>query len=348
MPVVYMATNLVNGKRYIGATKHTVNHRRKKHFADSRASRPGCRVFNAAIRKYGECAFKWEELITCKSVDDAMVEEAKFIKKLKPEYNITAGGRGLIGIPRTKEWLERMSASLKGKKMSPARRAENTEHMRRLSVKRYKPVVCLVDGRFFISCKEAAEFYGVTHNNIRSVASGGQATTKGLSFAFSNQPLSKDECLQKIQQLEERKQSNIKRQRSSKNQRVICLADGIEYENASSAASVYGVTTSRVRQLCHLGGATLSGIGFALVDRGPVQKKELTPEQRADGVARRNAALKRGLLKTSKRVICLDDNTVYDSISDAARAIGRCVESVSASIHRQGKTGGKSFRFLET
>jgi predicted transcriptional regulator len=344
--IVYIATNKLNGKRYIGATRHSVEYRRARHIYDSK-NKNLCRVFGAALRKYGDDGFVWNILAECSSREEMMREEVRLIAEMKPEYNITIGGQGVLGVPYTDERRAKLSKALKGRKMTPAQRAANLILMRRLSVQHQRPIVCLTDGRFFASCKEACEFYGITSSNIRSVAAGEQATTKGLSFAFSDRPLSPNERSEKIRQLQQRKAANIKRQRASKNQPVLCLADGVEYENAKAAAKPYGITTGRVRQLCHEGGTTLSGVGFALVGKGPVQKKQLTPAQRADGQARRNAALKRSWLKTSKPVLCLDDNVVYDSISDAARAVGRCVESVSASIRRNGRSGGKRFRFVD-
>jgi hypothetical protein len=346
MPVVYLATNSINGKRYIGATKHTIAHRRMKHFADASGPRPVCRAFYAAIRKYGEDSFVWSQLVECATSADAMKEEIRLIAEMKPEYNITSGGQGVLGVPYTQERREKLSKSLKGRKMTPAQRAANAIWMKKLSLLKQRQVVCLTDGRFFESCKEACEFYGITSPNIRSVLTGNQAVTKGLAFAFSDRPLSDHERFEKISWLQDRKIANIKRQRASKNQAVICLVDGTIYENARAAAVGYGVTAGRVRQLCHEGGTTLSGVGFALVSKGPVQKHGLTQEQRVAGKAARDSALKKCQLKTSKPVICLDDNMVYESISDAARAIGRCVESVSASIRRNGKTGGKRFRFV--
>lgn len=54
--IVYLATNTLNGKRYIGATKGTLKERRRRHRWEAK-NRPYCRVFHAALRKYGEAAF---------------------------------------------------------------------------------------------------------------------------------------------------------------------------------------------------------------------------------------------------------------------------------------------------
>jgi predicted transcriptional regulator len=344
--IIYIATNKINGKRYIGATSRSVEHRRARHIYDSK-NKNFCRIFGAALRKYGDDGFVWNVIAECSSKEEMMKEEIRLIAEMKPEYNITTGGQGVFGVPYTSERRAKLSKALKGRKMTPEQRVANLIVMRKLSVRHRRPVVCLTDGRFFTSCKEAAAFYGITHGNVRSVAGGGQAKTKGLAFSFSKKPMTPAQCTAEIEHLEKRKETNIRRARSSKCLPVICLTDGKQYKDAKSAAPFYGITPSRVRQLCRFGGASGSGFMFTLVGHDPVKKKELSREQRLAGIALRDAALKRARKTTSKRVICLDDNMVYDSISDAARSIGRCVESVSASIRRKGKAGGKSFRFVE-
>lgn len=344
MPIVYIATNSINGHRYIGATKHDIPHRRRKHFSDAKAKRPYCRVFNAAIRKYGETSFVWEVVFRSVSIDDVMREEIRLIAEMKPEYNITAGGRGLIGLPRTKEWLEKMSIAARGKKLSPAHRASNAVRLQVLREKRHRSVVCLNDGKFYASCKDAAEAYGITHSNIRSVAEGGQATTKGgLSFHFSKAPMSREECDSRIQWLLTRKEKQIRRSQEGRRKPVLCVSDGTSYPDVKSAGAAYGLKPGTVGALCRGGGRSVSGFSFTFVGQSPVVKRGMS----AEGRKKQNEARLRGVLKNSKRVICLDDNVVYESISDAARAIGRCVESVSASIRRNGRTGGKAFRFVE-
>ncbi len=344
--IIYIATNKVNGKRYIGATKHSLTHRRTGHWHDANG-RNYCRIFGAALKKYGRDGFGWCVLKTCNSKEEMLLEEVRLIAEMKPEYNITLGGQGIIGVPYTDERRAKLSASLKGRKLSPERRARASEILRSFSPMHNKPVVCLNDGKFFPSCKSAAAFYGLTHGNIRSVTRGGQATTGGgLSFALSDTALSPEECENKLAALMHRKKANTLRARSSKCQPIIC-GIGTRYKDAGEAARAYGISTARVRQLCVDGGTTRTGISFHLLGGTPVEKKQPDPAKKAAARASVLAALCRAKLKTSKPVICLDDNVVYESISAAARSIGRCVESLSASIRRSGKCGKKRFKFVE-
>lgn len=88
---IYMATNRQNGKRYIGKTKNPITTRFKGHFGG--AKRGATTIFAAAIRKYGEDAFDISILEEA-SEEHLSAREVFYIAKLKPEYNMTAGGEG--------------------------------------------------------------------------------------------------------------------------------------------------------------------------------------------------------------------------------------------------------------
>jgi group I intron endonuclease len=82
--IIYIVTNQINGKQYIGKTVGSLSRRRSQH---------GCRgyVFYNALKKYGKSAFTWKILCEC-PLDEIDAKEIFFIKK----YNtcITNGGRG--------------------------------------------------------------------------------------------------------------------------------------------------------------------------------------------------------------------------------------------------------------
>ena len=89
--IIYKATNLINGKYYIGKTKNSLESRIKSHKA---ASTKKDLVFYRAINKYGFDNFKWEILIECQNLDELNEVEKKYISENGDGYNIAKGGDG--------------------------------------------------------------------------------------------------------------------------------------------------------------------------------------------------------------------------------------------------------------
>jgi len=122
--IIYLLTNTINGKRYIGFTTN-LKHRLSNH--RGRAGKYGYHLANA-IAKHGWKAFTVEVLASSKDVDymkDMM--EPYFIEFYNTfhenglGYNMTHGGEGTFGYKRTPEQCEKVGRRFKGKKLSPER-----------------------------------------------------------------------------------------------------------------------------------------------------------------------------------------------------------------------------------
>lgn len=91
--IIYKATNKINGKCYIGQTRHSLEHRKAAHL---RCAKKGVEThFYQAIRKYGEENFEWE--IICSANDKKRLNELEtfYIQKydsIKHGYNMVDGG----------------------------------------------------------------------------------------------------------------------------------------------------------------------------------------------------------------------------------------------------------------
>jgi group I intron endonuclease len=104
---VYVITNLINNKKYVGISKQ-VEKRWKYHCeAESRS------MLHKAIIKYGKDNFKFEHIANAFSWKNACELEKQFIieidTKLPNGYNLTNGGDGTPGYRHTKEECERRS-----------------------------------------------------------------------------------------------------------------------------------------------------------------------------------------------------------------------------------------------
>lgn len=157
--VVYVATNLINSKVYVGKTMRTMIARRTSHICDARNGRG--QAFGAAIRKHGIDAFEWQEIM-CSTDQDGlaaceMMIIAIFRKMGAILYNLTDGGEGRSGykvseetrakhrrthdeaaiarmrsVQSSPEAIARKSASSKGRTFS----AETIEKMRQHAMQR--------------------------------------------------------------------------------------------------------------------------------------------------------------------------------------------------------------------
>ncbi len=98
--LIYLITNMVNGKRYVGQTCKTLNERWAGHVWNA-TNGGGCPLFGKAIAKYGAGAFKRSVLMTCTSRSKANSLERALIAQLKCigplGYNIRPGGSLSIG-----------------------------------------------------------------------------------------------------------------------------------------------------------------------------------------------------------------------------------------------------------
>ncbi len=194
MALVYMATNIINGKRYIGVSRRTIEYRRYHHFFH--AKKGGSTIFARAIRKYGESAFKFEIIDTPDTYDEALTIEIEKIEELKPEYNMAGGGRGAKNVT----WNpERRIKALAGM------RASWTEQRRKTASERWKgkppsiitleaawaatrqssrSIICLDTGVRFGSATEAADRLNIPLKGIRNVLCGAQVRTRNLRFQY--------------------------------------------------------------------------------------------------------------------------------------------------------------------
>jgi len=117
--IIYKATNLVNGKCYIGKTCQSFHRRKSRHITDAIADKSNSPL-HRSMRKYNIENFKWE-IVDCCIFPDMLCElEKHYIKKFNCKapsgYNLTDGGEGMFGFSHSKETRERISIAHIGNK----------------------------------------------------------------------------------------------------------------------------------------------------------------------------------------------------------------------------------------
>jgi len=112
--IIYLITNTVSNKKYVGQTIGTLEKRKKQHINKSKRSKIG---IDRAIKKYGIKNFKWQIIEEC-SRDILNKKEIYYIKKFKTfannknslGYNLTKGGNNYYGASGEFHYLKRMSS----------------------------------------------------------------------------------------------------------------------------------------------------------------------------------------------------------------------------------------------
>lgn len=95
---IYKITNMINGRVYIGATKRTLNDRKREHlktYNDSKSRMYEFKIYKA-MRKYGVENFLFESLEKCQT-DKLDEREKYYIEKYDSKnngYNEAIGGKG--------------------------------------------------------------------------------------------------------------------------------------------------------------------------------------------------------------------------------------------------------------
>ena len=114
---IYLLTNKINGKQYVGKTKRSLEKRIVEH---KRNDSKGGSAIEVAIQKYGWENFTVEILETC-PVEKMDERERHFIKALgtkSPDgYNLTDGGEGLSNpSPETRAKMSAHRPDIRGEK----------------------------------------------------------------------------------------------------------------------------------------------------------------------------------------------------------------------------------------
>lgn len=136
--LVYMLTNRLNGKRYIGVTTHTLKKRLWEHYRE--ADKGNKFPLYRAMRKYGTDNFDITLLYEAVDHREMMAVERGLIAAYGTYrfggYNATLGGQGSRGLKFSPEVLRLISEKSRGRKFSDKARKNMSDAQKRARAER--------------------------------------------------------------------------------------------------------------------------------------------------------------------------------------------------------------------
>ena len=220
MGVIYLRTNLANGKQYVG---QTVNFRQREYDWSKRLNRDYAGVYiNNAREKYGTENWSVEILKECDTEDELNEWERYYIKKLNTKapngYNLSDGGEGCSGwimpeeqrvtlseirkgsnnpmygklpwnalIKPPKSFGEAVSRGLKGKTKGIKK---SEEHKHKIGLAHAKAIIQLtLKGEFVKEWESAAEAgrHGFNFSSICACCRGERNKHNGFKWMFKSE-----------------------------------------------------------------------------------------------------------------------------------------------------------------
>jgi hypothetical protein len=200
---VYVHTNKINGKKYVGVTQQNPP---EKRYGSNGINYIGCIKFYNAIQKYGWNNFEHQIIANCLSKEEACRMEQLLISELDTMnngYNVEPGGvdqgpRSPEAIRKirearlkqtiTPEQYEKGAAKRRGRK----RPAETVKKVRDAMVKTVGvPYICIETGEYFECAADAARKYNTYSSCVltsaRRYEEGKELRKRGYHFKFAKE-----------------------------------------------------------------------------------------------------------------------------------------------------------------
>jgi group I intron endonuclease len=169
--VIYMITNIINGKIYIGsATNYKV--RMNLHFSLLNRNKHHSIILQRSYNKYGSENFECDIIEYC-DINNLIEREQVWINFFKPEFNINkVAGSAFKGRKHSEETKKIMSEKHKGHKhYGPFIHTDETKIKMselRIGSKNSNAKGVYIDDVYFGSLKEAAEHLNVHYHTIKN------------------------------------------------------------------------------------------------------------------------------------------------------------------------------------
>jgi len=187
--LIYKATNVKNGKTYVGKTTGSLRERKNGHLSDARCNKTSM-YFHRAINKYGEENFEWDTLVENVPVEllsDLEINCIAMEASYTDGYNLTEGGETNKGWKASAATRKNMSKAQKGRTFTEEAKAKMSDAQCGTKSHKFSPwFLTSPDGvitEFYdITIKEYAKQNGLSYGNLmyRVRDSSGIPAKKGV------------------------------------------------------------------------------------------------------------------------------------------------------------------------
>lgn len=310
---VYIHTNKINSKKYVGITMR----KPEKRFGFKGNGYKPCPYFYKAIQKYGWENFEHEIVLCNLTKQEAEMFEIELIKYYKSNdstygYNIANGGNSVGKIAQSTK--DKISQAHTGKKLSE----KHKENIGKGNPDK-KQVICIETGDIFNSITIASEKFNIHTTSIVAVCKNKRHTVNDLHFAYLKDYL-------------ENKSKYI-HLKYYINKSVICLNTMIVYNSAKDAASSLGINKISVRMCCN--GIYKSAGGYNWMYLEEYKKYGFC------GKLEINKNFK-------KKVLRIEGGIIFNNLTEAASSIGLTNSAVGNCCNGRNKTaGGYHWKYVD-
>lgn len=243
--IVYCAVNSQNGGKYIGVTSRGLKKRIYRH-KDQAKDLMCSGHFQRALRKYGFESFNWYVLSNWDNYQDALKEEIRVIALVKPEYNSTLGGEGMLGNFPNEETRKKLSFAQKGRIVSEETRKKMSES--------HKGKPSHMKGKKHSD--EAKEKNRISHLGNNSPWKGKkhspETIAKIIEAKRNNPQISywKDKTMPR-DMVEKIRISKTGIPNPSCHKPVVCLNDNKVFETVTKASEFYNLSRPKIDMVCN-------------------------------------------------------------------------------------------------
>jgi predicted GIY-YIG superfamily endonuclease len=224
--IVYLFKSKINGMGYVGQTYSPTQRFEDHKYCQKRGA------FHRAILEFGFDSFEYFVLHeNIKTREELFLLEKEEIKKqntLYPNgYNMNEGGQD----GKYCDAMNKMQSKIKKEYFS---NPENRKRFTDIKRKTLKPIICLTNGKTYISIAAACRDTGLIKQHVISCCQDKVNHTGGLVFRY----------------LENGKPKEYIRKENKKNRAVFCIDTNEIFMKIKDAAKKYSLNPSAVRMCC--------------------------------------------------------------------------------------------------